>query len=134
MNDVRFSVTNYPQINYLIEQGKFDNLTAIDDQGEINFEPKSFQLYQNYPNPFNPTTKIKFSIPPSPVTGEGRGEVVTLKIYDLLGRKVAALVNEKLSSGTYEVEFDGSNCPSGIYFYKLETESFYQTKRMVLIK
>ena len=62
MNDVRFSVTNYPQINYLLEQGKFDYLTAIDDQSETNLELKSFQLYQNYPNPFNPSTKIKYSI------------------------------------------------------------------------
>ncbi len=67
MNDVRFSLTNYPQINYLLAQGKFDILTAIDDQDEINLELKSFQLYQNYPNPFNPSTTIGFSIPTSPL-------------------------------------------------------------------
>jgi hypothetical protein len=88
--------------------------------------PSEFSLQQNYPNPFNPTTNIKFNIP--------KRDNVTLKVYDLLGKEVATLVNEKLQAGTYEVKFDGSNLPSGIYFYKLESESFRETKRMILIK
>ena len=64
----------------------------------------------------------------------GRGVLVVLKIYDVLGREVATLVNEKLSPGTYEVEWNGSNYPSGVYFYKLETESFSETRKMVLLK
>jgi S-formylglutathione hydrolase FrmB len=106
--------------------------------------PQKFILYQNYPNPFNPTTKIKFDVPSnqSPLYERVVGGFVTLKIYDILGREVATLVNEKLQPGTYEVEFDGSNYPSGVYFYNLivsdpETSSgssFTETKRMVLIK
>jgi hypothetical protein len=88
--------------------------------------PDIYSIYQNYPNPFNPATKIKFQI--AKLGG------VQLKIYDILGREVATLVNEKLQPGTYEVEFDGSNYPSGVYFYKLETENFSQTKKLVLLK
>jgi hypothetical protein len=102
--------------------------------------PKSFNLTQNYPNPFNPSTKIKFSLPfPSeggvkaPLSfGEGLG--VRLVVYDLLGREVAILVNQQLKPGIYEVEWDGSNYPSGVYFYKFITESFTNSKRMVLVK
>ena len=95
--------------------------------------PNSFSLSQNYPNPFNPTTKIKFSIPSiqSPLYERG---FVTLKIYDLLGREVATLVNEKLQPGIYEVEWNGSNNASGVYFYSLKTDNFSQTKKLVLLK
>lgn len=95
--------------------------------------PAKFTLYQNYPNPFNPTTKIKFDIAPSPA-GEGRGEVVTLKIYDVLGKEVASLVNEELKPGSYEYEWDATNYSSGVYFYKLESNNVFQTKKMVLMK
>ncbi|MGA2667908.1 MAG: T9SS type A sorting domain-containing protein [Ignavibacteria bacterium] len=97
--------------------------------------PRSFELYQNYPNPFNPSTKIKFEIRPplSPLLAkEGTG--VVLKIYDILGREVTTLINEQLKPGAYEVEFDGTNYPSGVYFYKLTAGEFTETKRMVLIK
>jgi hypothetical protein len=102
----------------------------------INTIPASFQLYQNYPNPFNPSSKIKFDIPnfSPPFTKGGQGGLTTLRIFDLLGREVATLVNERLSPGTYEVEWDGTNYPSGIYFYELKTNSYNETKRMVLIK
>jgi hypothetical protein len=98
--------------------------------------PKEFHLFQNYPNPFNPSTKIKFEIPLNKGGGFSRGMsgVVTLKIFDILGREITTLENEQLKPGTYEVEFDGTNYPSGVYFYKLTTESFDQTKRMVLLK
>jgi len=109
-----------------------------------NKVPTSFSLYQNYPNPFNPTTKIKFSIPAlnPPFTKGGQGGLTTLKIYDILGCEVATLVNEKLQAGNYEVEFNGSNYASGVYFYKIiitdpEINSgfvFNETRRMVLIK
>jgi len=93
--------------------------------------PHSFAIYQNYPNPFNPSTKIKFDVPK-----EDRSQKldVRLVIYDVLGREGATLVNEQLAPGTYEVDWDASNYPSGVYFYTLQTESFNQTKRMVLIK
>jgi hypothetical protein len=98
--------------------------------------PSSFKLYNNYPNPFNPTTKIKFDIPPfmSPLSERGVGGVVTLKLYDLLGHLVATLVNEKLSPGTYEVSWDASNFPSGVYFYRLTSDNFMDTKKMLLVK
>ncbi|MDQ3019581.1 MAG: T9SS type A sorting domain-containing protein [Bacteroidota bacterium] len=93
--------------------------------------PDGFALMQNYPNPFNPVTKIKFDIS-SIVNGEL--SIVNLKVFDVQGKEITTLVNEKLSSGSYEVDFDGSNFPSGIYFYKLSTENFTNTKRMILLK
>lgn len=88
--------------------------------------PKEFLLLQNYPNPFNPLTNLKFLLPVSGIT--------SLKIYDVLGREIQVLVNQHLTHGTYEVQFDGSNLPSGVYFYKLESNSFTETKKMVLVK
>jgi hypothetical protein len=102
-----------------------DTLMTSLIQSEENI-PNKNNLSQNYPNPFNPSTKIKFDIP--------KGSLVKLKIYDILGREVATLVNEKLNPGTYEYEWNGINLSSGVYFYKLEAENFIQTKRMVLIK
>jgi photosystem II stability/assembly factor-like uncharacterized protein len=94
--------------------------------------PASYSLSQNYPNPFNPSTKIKFSIVSSP-HGVG-GDLVLLKVYDIMGREVQTLVNEDLKAGTYEVTFDGSTQNSGVYFYKLTTDGFTETKRMILLK
>jgi hypothetical protein len=93
--------------------------------------PQRYELFQNYPNPFNPMTKLKFSIP---LSVETTRRVVSLRIYDALGREVAILVNENLQYGTYEVEWDASNIPSGVYFYSLITQEFTQTKKMVVIK
>ena len=87
---------------------------------------QKFVLFQNYPNPFNPTTDIGFRI-----TEFG---FVNLKVYDILGREVATLVNEEKKPGTYEVEFTGSNLSSGIYFYRLKAGAFIQTKKMILLK
>ena len=89
---------------------------------------KEFALDQNYPNPFNPSTKIKFSIPVE------TGNQVSLRIYDALGREVAVLVNQKLNPGIYLVDWDASELPSGIYYYKLHSEGYLQSKKMVLIK
>jgi subtilisin-like proprotein convertase family protein len=96
--------------------------------------PESFSLFQNYPNPFNPTTKIRFEIPDRSPIGTFGDDNVVLKIYDILGREIQKLVNEKLKPGSYEVTFDGSNLPSGIYFYRLHAGDFADTKRMTLIK
>jgi hypothetical protein len=94
--------------------------------------PNQFSLSQNYPNPFNPSTRIKFDVA---LDSRLRGnDNVVLKIYDVLGRETAVLVNEGLEPGTYEVEWDGSNYPSGVYFYKLITDDFTETKKMVLLK
>ncbi|KXK54363.1 MAG: exopolysaccharide biosynthesis protein, partial [Chlorobi bacterium OLB5] len=92
--------------------------------------PFKHYLYQNYPNPFNPVTKIRFQIPPLnlPFKG-GDNEGAVLKIYDILGKEIAVLVNEELSPGTYEVNWDASNYSSGVYFYSLKTDNFLQTKK-----
>ncbi len=93
--------------------------------------PKVFLLSQNYPNPFNPKTKIKFAVPSNV---KGQTSNVKLIIYDLLGREVSTPVNEELKPGTYEADWDGSNYSSGVYFYKIITEGFVETKKMVLMK
>jgi uncharacterized delta-60 repeat protein len=96
--------------------------------------PDRYALYQNYPNPFNPTTKIKFEIPDFPLMKGVRGMSVRLTIYDILGRGIAPLVNQPLQPGSYEVEWDASNYPSGVYFYRLQANDFMKTMKMVLIK
>jgi len=88
--------------------------------------PTEFSLLQNYPNPFNPSTKITFSII--------EPGLVTLKVYNLLGQEIATLVNEELVTNTYQVDFDASTLPSGVYFYKLESGSTSVTKKMMLLK
>jgi hypothetical protein len=93
--------------------------------------PVSFKLYQNYPNPFNPVTKIKFDIP---AVGVQYTEPLRLVIYDILGREVTVLVNKELKPGTYEVNWNADNNASGIYFYSLQTDGFFESKKMALIK
>jgi len=88
--------------------------------------PKEFRLYDNYPNPFNPTTKIRFDIP-----GQ---TLATLTVYDVLGREVATLVNDQLNPGIYELEFDGLNYPSGVYYYRLTADKYVETRKMILVK
>lgn len=100
--------------------------SVISVQNISNSVPARFSLYQNYPNPFNPTTKIKFDIP--------KTSKVNVVVYDLLGRKVAVLVNEQLNPGTFEVRWDASNCPSGMYFYKITSGDYTDSRKMVLIK
>lgn len=92
---------------------------------------KNFILYQNYPNPFNPTTTIKYSIPGN---GKWETENVKLTVYDILGNEVATLVNEPKLSGNYELKFDGSKLASGVYLYKLQIGSSFQTKKFILMK
>ncbi len=107
-----------------------------------NEEPGKFELYQNYPNPFNPSTVIRFqvdrtSLNPPLVKGgivRSTGGLVTLKVYDILGREVANLVNEQLNPGTYEVRYDATELPSGIYFYRLSTDSFSKSMKMIVLK
>jgi|GEM_PF-5064960 len=92
-----------------------------------------FNLYQNYPNPFNPSTKIKFAIPPG-LSIYNSEQMVTLTIYDILGRELATLINKPLGAGVYELEFDGSELPSGVYFYRFTLGNFIQNKKMLLLK
>lgn len=117
---------------YPIEQ------TAVSIEGVNDNVPKEFGLIQNYPNPFNPTTTIQYAIPN--VTSGLSLSKVQLKIYDLLGREVAELVNENQSAGNYEVKFNASDLTSGIYFYRLQVYasgravSFSEIKKMILMK
>jgi photosystem II stability/assembly factor-like uncharacterized protein len=110
-----------------------DSLVTIDDSKIKNNEPTQYKLFQNYPNPFNPTTSLKYAI--------NSRQFVTLKVYDLLGREIATLVNEVKPAGEFEVEFNAAshsgkvrNLPSGIYFYQLNAGDYKETKKMVLLK
>ena len=98
--------------------------------GISNSDPKSthaiFSLSQNYPNPFNPSTKIKFNVP---IAGQ-----VSLVVYNSLGQEVKTLVSEEKDVGSYEVSFNASNLPSGIYFCKIRAGDFVETKKMILMK
>lgn len=93
---------------------------------EDQTQPLTFQMEQNFPNPFNPTTKIKFQI--------AKNDFVSLKVYNVLGNEVATLLNENKPAGSYEINFDASSLSSGTYFYKLQTGSFVETKKMILLK
>ena len=90
--------------------------------------PKSFSLYQNFPNPFNPSTKIRFDIPSNSNQG------VKIIVYDISGRQIAELLNENLKPGKYEITWNAAKYSSGIYFYKIQTGSFIETKKMLLVK
>ena len=95
--------------------------------------PTEFSLEQNYPNPFNPTTKIKYNIP-SVETHRDASLQVKLTVFDILGNEIATLVNEEKQPSTYEVDFDGTALPNGIYFYQLKVGKFIETKKMILLK
>ncbi len=99
-----------------------DQANAVAEDHKLN----NYSLAQNYPNPFNPATTIEFSLP--------RSSEATLKIYDLLGREVATLVNERLHAGTFKTEWDAKNMPSGTYFYRIQTGDFVATKKLILMK
>lgn len=88
--------------------------------------PFGFQLFQNYPNPFNPSTNIKFSI--------AKQDIVSLKVYDVLGQEIETLINEEKPAGEYEIEFDGNKLSSGVYYYKIIAGRFTDTKKMMLTK
>jgi hypothetical protein len=102
-----------------------DTLT-VGVEDEVNPIATEFKLEQNYPNPFNPSTVISYQLP---VTGN-----VTLKVYDVLGNEIATLVNEEKPTGEYEIEFNATGLPSGIYFYKLVAGEYTQTRKMILLK
>ncbi len=128
---------NYEFTDRNLSSGKYKyRLKQIDFNGNYEYHdlndevvigvPEKFELSQNYPNPFNPSTHLEFGI--------SNLGFVSLKVYDMLGKEVAVLVNEIKPAGRYEVVFDGSNLGSGIYFYKIEAGSFSAVKRMILIK
>ena len=121
-NDVKPGKYQYKlkQIDY---DGTFEYSQIV--EAEIPFV-NEFSLSQNYPNPFNPTTSLQLAI--------GSRQFVTLKVYDLLGREIATLVNEEKPAGEYEVEFDATGLQSGVYFYTLRAGSFVESKKLLLLK
>ena len=124
------SVTKLKQLDDFI-QAFVDNGFVIGVEPISNNIPGKFILHQNYPNPFNPVTKMKFEIPYDEKSKKSKVKIV---VYDVLGKQAAALLNEKLSHGTYEVDWDATNHPSGVYFYRLITDDVSITKKMVLLK
>ncbi|MBL8006066.1 MAG: S8 family peptidase [Ignavibacteria bacterium] len=110
--------------NAIAAKTKYNTLVSV-----VNYNseiPSSYSLSQNYPNPFNPSTNIKFALPSA--------GFASMKIYDMSGKEVSILLNANVQAGTYEVRFDAANLPSGAYFYKLETNNFTETKKMLLLK
>ena len=101
------------------------NFVGIQNNG--NESPQSYNLFQNYPNPFNPSTMIYYSVP--------KQTLVTLKVYDVLGREVETLVDNQLKpAGEYSVTFNANNLPSGVYYYKMQAGEFSDVRKMMLIK
>src|SRR5690606_29534764 len=130
---------------YRLKQIDLDGNSTYSKMAEVNFALAEFELKQNYPNPFDPTTKIEFTIPDadsssSSIVNGTNGIFVELKIYDVLGNEIAALIKEYKSPGNYKVEFNASSAaggeglPSGIYYYRLTAGNFTSTKKLMLLK
>jgi hypothetical protein len=120
---------------YRLKQIDFDGSFEYSKVVEVTVqEPTKFSLSQNYPNPFNPTTKITYEIPNVETRHASSLQFVALKVYDILGNEVATLSNEEKQPGFYEVEFNAKELSSGIYYYQLNTGTFIQTKKMILLK
>jgi hypothetical protein len=117
-----------PATTYLIRIGHatspLDTIDIIETESGIT--PYSFNLMQNYPNPFNPSTSIQFSIPKS--------ESVTLEIYNLLGQRVATLVNENLNAGSHTAYWNAAGFASGVYLYQLQVKNYTETKKLILLR
>ncbi len=127
--DALNSITVARQINQKVINLYNKNFTDIPVKVERENDkvlPTEFSLSQNYPNPFNPSTNINFSIP--------EASFVNLKIFDVLGKEVAILVNERLNAGNYNYNFNANGLPSGVYFYRLRAGSFVSTKKMILMR
>jgi hypothetical protein len=118
-NDVYLILSNEERVRVY----KIDKVTTTPKEPQI---PTKFALYQNYPNPFNPTTTISYDLPVR--------SRVRLSIYNILGQEVATLVDSEQEPGRYDVKFDASDLPSGVYFYTLQTPYFTKTNKMVLVK
>jgi hypothetical protein len=109
-----------------INEVNLNLIMGIDSKSFTSKVPLKYSLFQNYPNPFNPTTIINYSIPKS--------GLVTIKVYDVLGREVKTLINESKLAGNYSVEFSAGNLASGIYFYRMQAGDFANTKKLILLK
>ena len=125
--------------NFTFYKNLFSPITDIESENDLT-APDEFVLYQNYPNPFNPSTKIRFSIPSVTLSASSRAESrdegaqVQLKVFDILGKEVATLINEEKAAGSYEVEFNASNLSSGVYIYSLKVNGVTISRQMMLLK
>ena len=132
LNVIKLPVLSYAPIEvykdaiYTIIRGTIYRINKVTSVGPDKEVPSTFKLYQNYPNPFNPSTTISYDLP---VRAH-----VKLSVYNILGQEVATLVNSEQEPGRYEVKFDASGLPSGVYFYTLQTPYFTKTNKMVLVK
>jgi len=122
----QFDVVGDPQ-SIVFDPGNWilKNNTVVTEVEDV-VQPFNYSLQQNYPNPFNPSTTIEYSIPQS--------GLVTLKVFNVLGKEVATLVNGQNDAGNHKVEFNASALNSGVYFYKIESGNFVDTKKMILLK
>ena len=102
---------------------KLSSITGVEENNDI---PNEFYLFQNYPNPFNPTTNITFTLPSR--------SYALLKIYDVIGREIATLVNSVKEAGTYTTTWNAQDCPSGVYFYRLTVGSYTMTRKLLLLR
>ena len=107
----------------VVAEFDFGVVSGVEDEF---VQPDDFILFQNYPNPFNPTTKIQYTV--------SNRQFISLNVYDVLGNEIAVLVNEEKPSGTYEVDFDASNLPSGVYMYRLTSGNISLSKKLILLK
>lgn len=129
-NQIRATVgqTIIGKTNQLDSGFWYQNIDIITSVEQLADEliPTDFQLEQNYPNPFNPSTTIQFALP---VETE-----VSLKLYDILGREVASLIDEELPAGIHKLTFEANGLPSGVYFYRIQTDGFVKTRKLTLLK
>jgi hypothetical protein len=126
----------YSFVDGNVDLGKYYyHLKQVDTDGSFTYSeiievdlgsPTKFEISQNYPNPFNPSTTISYSVPAK--------EFVSIKVYDVLGKEVTTLVNDEKPAGSYEIEFNATASPSGVYFYQLKAGDFVETKKMILLK
>lgn len=129
--DPNYSSGSTPSFNNLLLTATIASMSVVDVEKHPNITPATYQLFDNYPNPFNPSTTIRYTIP-----SQGH---VHLRVFDLIGREVASLVDEEQSAGSYGLNWhatDGFGRPlaSGVYFYRLESLGHQITKRMLLLK
>ena len=136
-NYLALRITNNSTLSYAVQTGgawsycsspnsSKNYLVSVENNSMTENVPKEYALHQNYPNPFNPVTKISYEIPVK--------SLVTLKVYDMLGREVARLYDGEREAGRYEAEFNGMRFSSGVYFYKLEAGSYTAVKKLLLVK
>jgi hypothetical protein len=123
--DDRFGIQS-ERLYYRLKQIDYNGKFAYSSELEVKTPPASFHLYQNYPNPFNPATVIKYSVPNT--------SHISLIIFDALGQQIKIIVDEIKDPGYYQVDFNASNLPNGIYFYTLSSDNFISTKKMILLK